>query len=89
MMGFGRTLGCLLALVTAAAAQAAGCKPIPGDEKWPSEELWSSLNESVGGRLIATIPVGSICHSGGPYDGHYDVAGCAALQYTWNFAQAQ
>lgn len=39
-----------------------GCKAIPGDAAWPSEKQWNALNETVGGRLVATQLLGSMCH---------------------------
>ncbi|KAF3762614.1 FAD-binding domain-containing protein [Cryphonectria parasitica EP155] len=54
------------------------CKCYPGDSCWPSETQWSSLNSTVGGRLVATIPLGSPCH-----DPYYDEEECAYLQSQW------
>ncbi|RFU29540.1 hypothetical protein B7463_g6798, partial [Scytalidium lignicola] len=51
------------------------CKCMPGDECWPSPIAWSILNATVGGRLIATTPIGTPCH-----DPNYDAAECAYLQ---------
>lgn len=80
----------LLLLATAVAGQSSpSCKPIPGDDHWPSVETWEALNETISGRLIATVPVGSVCHIGGEFDGHYNTTECIVLQSTWNFAQAQ
>lgn len=39
------------------------CKTLPGDLDWPKQEEWSELNKTVGGRLIATVPVASACHN--------------------------
>lgn len=39
-----------------------GCKVIPGDAAWPSQNQWNALNETVGGRLVATQLLGSMCH---------------------------
>lgn len=36
------------------------------------------LNTTVGGRLIATVPVGHVCHKGGPFAA-YDEAACEEL----------
>ena len=89
-MGLGRMLGSLLSFaVIVVTAQSSRCKPIPGDEQWPAEASWGALNETLGGRLIATIPVGSVCHSGGDFDGHYNVTECVILRSVWNYAQAQ
>ncbi|KUI56033.1 ER membrane protein complex subunit 1 [Cytospora mali] len=59
----------------------AGCKCFPGDACWPSQAEWSTLNTTVGGRLIATVPLGSPCH-----DPYYDEDECAYLQDQWLLA---
>ncbi|RFU28972.1 hypothetical protein B7463_g7353, partial [Scytalidium lignicola] len=51
------------------------CKCMPGDACWPSPIAWDILNATVGGRLIATVPVGSPCH-----DPTYNATECAYLQ---------
>jgi len=58
------------------------CRPIPGDYGWPSTKLWSSLNDTVNGRLIATVPLPSVCHNGTPFN-DYDEEACAALKTAW------
>lgn len=63
---------------------AADCKCFPGDACWPSQTEWSALNATVGGRLIATVPLGSPCH-----DPHYDEDECAYLQDQWLLAGIQ
>ncbi|KAG6367111.1 hypothetical protein INS49_001293 [Diaporthe citri] len=57
------------------------CRCFPGDECWPSDAEWSSLNATVGGRLIATVPLGSPCH-----DPYYDEDQCAYLREQWLYA---
>ncbi|KAK2601094.1 hypothetical protein N8I77_010566 [Diaporthe amygdali] len=59
----------------------ASCRCFPGDACWPSDAEWSSLNATVGGRLIATVPLGSPCH-----DPHYDEEQCAYLRDQWLYA---
>ncbi|KAI9651893.1 MAG: hypothetical protein M1831_007515 [Alyxoria varia] len=54
------------------------CRYLPGDEGWPSRTEWSKLNDTVGGKLIGTVPLGSPCH-----DPTYDAAQCAQLESTW------
>ncbi|PVH81290.1 putative isoamyl alcohol oxidase [Cadophora sp. DSE1049] len=54
------------------------CHCFPGDACWPSISSWSKLNGTVGGRLIATIPIGSPCHHP-----TYNAAECAAIQNSW------
>ncbi|KAJ5174331.1 uncharacterized protein N7482_000208 [Penicillium canariense] len=58
------------------------CRCLPGDACWPAPSAWASLNSTVGGRLIATVPIGSPCH-----DPNYDAVACAALQAGWTEPQ--
>lgn len=60
------------------------CRCMPTDSCWPSASSWAALNSTVGGRLIATVPIGSPCH-----DPTYDATACAALQNAWNLPQTQ
>ncbi|OLN97798.1 putative FAD-linked oxidoreductase-like protein 7 [Colletotrichum chlorophyti] len=57
---------------------AADCKCFPGDSCWPATAQWDALNTTVGGNLIATVPLGSPCH-----DPTYDAATCSSLQKQW------
>ncbi|KAK8093580.1 FAD binding domain-containing protein [Apiospora hydei] len=61
---------------------APGCYCMPGDACWPSADTWSTLNSTVSGRLVATVPIGSPCH-----DPTYDAEACAALQNGWSLPQ--
>ncbi|KAI5798912.1 FAD binding domain-containing protein [Geopyxis carbonaria] len=74
----------LLAAVAAhtVAATASSCKTYPGDAGWPSERQWGALNKTVGGRLIADVPLAAVCHDG-PL-GAYDAAACADVQENWS-----
>lgn len=76
-------------LLVAARAQATGtsCLSIPGDPDWPADSLWAQLNQTVSGRLIATVPLASICHTS-PY-GDFDETACAELKTEWDLAQTQ
>lgn len=70
-----------------ALAQASGepsCKCFPGDDCWPAEDDWKSLNSTVGGRLVATVPLGSPCH-----DPNYDAEECKRLQSEWLYSSVQ
>ncbi|KAH8175246.1 FAD binding domain-containing protein [Sarocladium implicatum] len=58
------------------------CRCLPGDACWPSSEEWRKLNETVDGRLVATVPIGSPCH-----DPHYDEDACKKLQDGWLLPQ--
>lgn len=60
------------------------CYCFPGDKCWPASPAWASLNSTVGGRLIATVPIGSPCH-----DPNYDAAACSALQSQWGAPELQ
>ena len=64
--------------------QTSQCRCIPGDSCWPSIEKWQDLNNTVNGRLIATIPAGHPCH-----DPTYDEAVCSTLQGEWDDPKVQ
>jgi hypothetical protein len=57
------------------------CKSIPGDAAWPSTDVWNALNETVNGRLIATVPLPSVCHLE-PF-GTYNEDACIAMKTAW------
>lgn len=63
---------------------ASHCKNIPGDAGWPQVQAWSKLNRTVNGGLIATVPMGSVCH-----DPTYDEAKCKELTEHWGLAQLE
>ncbi|RGP62645.1 putative isoamyl alcohol oxidase [Fusarium sporotrichioides] len=72
----------LLALATGASATGKySCKCFPGDSCWPSDAEWSNLNSTVGGRLVATVPLGSPCH-----DPDYNADECKHLQSEWLYS---
>lgn len=54
------------------------CKCIPGDPCWPLPSTWAGFNQSLNGRLIATVPLGAPCH-----DPVYNDAACKSLQQNW------
>ncbi|KAF6844099.1 FAD binding domain-containing protein (isoamyl alcohol oxidase) [Colletotrichum musicola] len=58
------------------------CRCLPGDACWPSTDSWNALNTTVGGKLIATVPIGSVCH-----DPNYDEAACNALKESWTLPE--
>lgn len=67
-----------------------GCRYMPRDANWPSTQQWMASNETVGGQLIATVPLAAACHdSTAPEDGlntnwpSYDEEKCALLQDQW------
>ncbi|KAK7756331.1 hypothetical protein SLS62_001557 [Diatrype stigma] len=69
----------------AAANGSRHCRCFPGDTCWPTQAEWAAFNKTVGGRLIATVPIASACHhdSFAPYD----AAACADLQAVWDYPQ--
>lgn len=62
----------------------ATCKCFPGESCWPSTESWESLNATVGGRLIETVPLAQKCH-----DPQFDNATCSTLQSEWQSPEVQ
>ncbi|KAL4956091.1 hypothetical protein BDW69DRAFT_203695 [Aspergillus filifer] len=57
------------------------CKAFPGDAAWPSSGAWNALNRTVGGRLIAIVPLPSVCHQS-PF-GTFNEDACAAMKTEW------
>ncbi|KAJ5086965.1 FAD binding domain protein [Penicillium alfredii] len=58
------------------------CRCFPGDACWPSVKQWSDFNATIGGRLISTTPLGSVCHTSKAF-GAYDARACADLKTVW------
>jgi hypothetical protein len=57
------------------------CRNIPGDPGWPTPADWAKLNATVGGRLIATVPLAALCFEQG-----YDAQRCDYLKEQWGLA---
>ena len=66
------------ALLLARLGAAKECYRLPSDSDWPSETAWSTLNSTVNGKLVATVPIGSPCH-----DPTYDANACGTLKAQW------
>lgn len=66
------------------------CRSIPGDADWPSVADWATLNATVGGSLIANVPIGAVCrHSyklGDDTITTYDEEACDALRDNWFYS---
>lgn len=77
-------LGIALAFDGGVVGARPSCRYLPGDAGWPSVDEWNRLNSTVGGRLVATVPLGSPCH-----DPTYVAAECASLQSQWLLPQLQ
>jgi hypothetical protein len=65
--------------ISAVAAAPNGCKVVPGDANWPSEEDWTSFNETLGGALLQPKPLASACYAGEDYSS----AKCEQLKNNW------
>ncbi|CAN9123231.1 unnamed protein product [Alternaria alternata] len=64
------------------------CKAIPGDNAWPSRQVWSQLNDTVDGRLMQVVPQAAVCRPGGYGDISENEAECAALKESWDYPKA-
>ncbi|KAF2683946.1 FAD-binding domain-containing protein [Lentithecium fluviatile CBS 122367] len=51
----------------------------PGDSCWPSAKMRSDFNKTVGGRLMPTVPLASVCHK----DETYNPNVCEILKSNW------
>ncbi|KAL4893189.1 FAD/FMN-containing dehydrogenase [Aspergillus ambiguus] len=71
-----------VAALPAGVLSSSDCYCLPGDSCWPATSSWDSLNSTVGGRLVATVPIGSPCH-----DPTYDGTACKDLQDDWYLPQ--
>ncbi|KAM4060976.1 FAD binding domain-containing protein [Hirsutella rhossiliensis] len=81
------SLSCLPGLASAAATNYTlpnECRAFPGSRDWPSTGVWKSLNETLGGRLLAPAPPGAVCHLGHPT---YDADQCPNVQRNWSSYQ--
>ncbi|ETS80656.1 hypothetical protein PFICI_08185 [Pestalotiopsis fici W106-1] len=59
------------------------CKVTPSDPDWPSITDWQSLNSSIDGALISTIPIASSCYAGNPF-GASD--SCDDVSFGWGYS---
>ncbi|ORY67015.1 uncharacterized protein BCR38DRAFT_464340 [Pseudomassariella vexata] len=50
---------------------------------WPSSATWASFNQTLRGRLVATVPLASVCHNSS--FGTNDAAACAQLRSVWDY----
>jgi hypothetical protein len=61
-----------------------GCKTFPGDKTWPGKADWDAFNQTVNGRLVATVPLGTPCHGSS-----FNNATCESLKSQWQTEQIQ
>ncbi|KAJ4350426.1 uncharacterized protein N0V89_009047 [Didymosphaeria variabile] len=52
----------------------------PGNECWPTETEWASLNDTLSGALIPGIPPASVCYANQP---NYDEDACTTVRSQW------
>ncbi|EFQ99475.1 6-hydroxy-D-nicotine oxidase [Nannizzia gypsea CBS 118893] len=58
------------------------CRCYPGEPCWPKQKQWDAFNSTIGGKLVATVPIGSPCHDSS--FGPLDPTACTALKSKWN-----
>lgn len=63
----------------------ARCRCFPGDACWPSRSEWDKFNKTLEGKLIATIPIASMCHES-PF-AQYDKEACEQLRSVWDYPE--
>ena len=51
-----------LTLAAAVSSNTSACRYLPGDPGWPTDEDWSQLNSTIGGRLILGTPLAQSCY---------------------------
>ncbi|KAL0064420.1 hypothetical protein AAF712_008584 [Marasmius tenuissimus] len=78
-----------IVLIAALATLVAGdhqqhCRILPSDPSWPAAEVWEAFNQSIDGRLIKTVPIGSPCH-----DPTYNEAECKHIRDHWHIPTFQ
>ncbi|PYH76616.1 FAD-binding domain-containing protein [Aspergillus uvarum CBS 121591] len=56
------------------------CKNHPLGVTWPSEADWLSLNASIGGHLLRTVPVAASCWPNSTFESHIS---CNTVQSQW------
>ena len=62
-------------------SQRSQCRCYPSDPCWPSTHEFAAFNQSLGGRLISTVPLASACHD--DQFTPYNATKCKALQGGW------
>ncbi|KAE8331920.1 hypothetical protein BDV39DRAFT_167817 [Aspergillus sergii] len=73
----------LISLVLAASrlTSALECKCSPSDPCWPSDSEWASLNETISGHLIRTVPLGAVCYR---TESVYNPEACTTVLANWS-----
>lgn len=73
-------------LLAATASASARCKVTPHDVEWPSLSDWGSLNASIDGQLLRTVPVASSCWTDNPFGSSVS---CNTVESSWANASWQ
>ncbi|KAI4858739.1 FAD-binding domain-containing protein [Hypoxylon rubiginosum] len=66
------------------------CRSVPHDASWPSQSDWDSLNHTVGGKLIATVPIAAACHNSLFSQSNlsrFNQPDCDALRNVWYYPE--
>ena len=58
----------------------AECKATPSNSSWPTTDIWTAFNASLGGQLIQPAPPGEVCHED---ELNYNYSGCVKTQKLW------
>ncbi|KAL7626496.1 hypothetical protein AAE478_003268 [Parahypoxylon ruwenzoriense] len=66
---------------TGTIVSAESCKCAPSDPCWPKVAEWDSLNATLSGRLIKSIPPGAVCYPERP---EYDRSACNDIISRWS-----
>lgn len=56
------------------------CRCFPGDTCWPTLSDWDRLNETLDGKLVATVPLAAPCH-----DPIHNKTRCQVLRDNWQW----
>lgn len=67
------------------------CKVTPHDASWPSNSDWRSLNATINGSLLRTVPAASACWPDSPFVSHIpcDTATNKWTNGTWHSQQPE
>jgi hypothetical protein len=84
IFNIGAFFGLAAVAPTFAASESASCRCLPEDDCWPSVSTWNAFNQSVDGRLVATVPLATPCHVP-----TYNEKTCAALKEGWLLPEEQ
>jgi hypothetical protein len=58
------------------------CKAYPGTPEWPSDVVWKTFDNLIGGALIKTVPLAAPCFNSWP--AVRDPAKCASISAHWS-----